>query len=319
MRQIHYDFNMKDRKSLYLLIFALTVVTISFILISIWGYHYYFTSIEPKPVTQNIPQNPPAVSKTSMKDSLQTLLNTTVEQLGVENDSTLNDSSVDKTLALKLIEFNRLKNEIAAILRNKSSSQDMSDAGQKIVKLQQSVDELRDKNNEVAAENERLNNMVKQLIAKKSTAPGKPHTSQPSKKHLASSAYTLPLLVSHLRFVAITVNDDNQAITNIAANTKMLSGGFQINVKPENTTTEIYVVVVQPDGKTLFNAAWQSGNFETKTGRKVYSALLHFDNVKDNGKRLSFSIDSHNFQKGNYVMQVYHQGIMIGKLTRTLF
>lgn len=310
---------MKDRKSLYLLIFALTVVTISFILISIWGYHYYFTSIEPKPVTQNIPQNPPAVSKTSMKDSLQTLLNTTVEQLGVENDSTLNDSSVDKTLALKLIEFNRLKNEIAAILRNKSSSQDMSDAGQKIVKLQQSVDELRDKNNEVAAENERLNNMVKQLIAKKSTAPGKPHTSQPSKKHLASSAYTLPLLVSHLRFVAITVNDDNQAITNIAANTKMLSGGFQINVKPENTTTEIYVVVVQPDGKTLFNAAWQSGNFETKTGRKVYSALLHFDNVKDNGKRLSFSIDSHNFQKGNYVMQVYHQGIMIGKLTRTLF
>ena len=319
MREIHYDFNMKDRKSLYLLIFALTVVTISFILISIWGYHYYFDSMKPQPISQIIPKDSSIVHKTSMKDSLQTLLNTTVEQLGVENDSTVYDSSVDKTLALKLIEFNRLKNEIAEILRNKSSSQDMSNAGQKIVQLQQNVDELRDKNNEVAAENERLNNMVKQLIAKKSTTPGKANTSRPSKTHLASSAYTLPLLVSHLRFVAMTVTDDNQAITNLAANTERLSGAFEINVKPGNTTTEIYVVVEQPNGKTLFNSAWQSGNFETKTGRKVYSALLHFDNIKDNGKRLSFSIDSHNFQKGKYVMQVYHQGIMIGKLTRTLF
>jgi len=319
LREIYYDFNMKDRKSLYLLIFALTVVTISFILISIWGYHYYFASVDPKPITQNIPQNSPVVSKTSMKDSLQTLLNSTVEQLSGENDSTSNDSSVDKTLALKLIEFNRLKNEIAEILRNKTSSQDMSDAGLKIVKLQQSVDELRDKNNEVAAENERLNNMVKQLIAKKSATSEKPKTPRAHKEQLASSAYTLPLLVSHLRFVAMTVTDENQAITNLAANTERLSGAFQINVKPENTTTEIYVVVIQPNGKTLFNAAWQSGNFETKSGRKVYSALLHFDNVKDNGKRLSFSIDSHNFQKGKYVMQVYHQGIMIGKLTRTLF
>ncbi len=312
---------MKDRSSLYLLIFALTVVTISFILISIWGYHFYFAPKKAQPISQNAPKDPvpkdsSIVHKISMKDSLETLLNSTVEQLGGENDSAYYDSNVDKTLALKLIEFNRLKNEIAEILKNKSSSQDMSEASQKISQLQQNVDELRDQNNQVAAENERLNNMVKQLLAKKS---GVPQRSTSSKKQLASSAYTLPLLVSHLRFEAMTVSDDNNSVTNIASKTERLSGSFQINVKPENTTTEIYVVVVQPNGKTLFNSAWESGNFETKTGRKVYSALLHFDNIKDNGKRLSFSIDSHNFQKGKYVMQVYHQGIMIGKLTRALF
>lgn len=310
---------MKNRKALYLLIFALIVVTISFILISIWGYHYYFDSGKPQPISQNIPQDSTIAHKTSLKDSLQMLLNTTVDQLGDENDSTLNDSTVDKTLALKLIEFNRLKNEITEILRNKSSSQDMSDAGQKIEQLQQSVDELRDKNNEVAAENERLNNMVKQLMSTKGGTADKAKPSRSSKSHLASSAYTLPVLVSHLRFVAMTVNDDNEAVTNIAAKTERLSGSFQVNIKPSNTTPTIYVVVIQPNGKTLFNSAWQSGNFETQTGRKVYSALLHFDNIKDNQKRLSFTIDSHNFQKGKYIMQVYHQGIMIGKLTRTLF
>lgn len=99
---------MKDRKSLYLLIFALLVVTISFILISIWGYNFYFQPKVPQTVTQEIQQTVPIAKKTSMKDSLQMLLASTVEQLG-NQDSTFYDSSTDKTLELKLIEFNKLK------------------------------------------------------------------------------------------------------------------------------------------------------------------------------------------------------------------
>ncbi|HSN07504.1 MAG TPA: hypothetical protein VLS85_00630 [Hanamia sp.] len=308
---------MKDRKSLYLLIFSLTVVTISFILISIWGYHFYFAKSKAQPVAQTVQQEPVMVHKISMRDSLQTLLNSTVDELGSTNDSASLDSSADKTLALKLIEFNRLKNEIAEILRNKSSSADMSVASDKISQLQQSVEELRKQNNEVAEENARLNEMVKQLLEKKET-PAKRTSTTHSTKRLASSAYTLPLLVSHLRFVGISVSNDKKE-TNIAANTERLYGSFQINVKPSNKNTAIYVVIVQPNGKTLLNSAWESGTFETKTGSKVYSALLHFDNVKDNGNRLVFSIDSHNFQKGKYAMQIYHQGVMIGRLTRTFY
>ena len=307
---------MKDRKSLYLLIFALTVVTISFVLISIWGYHFYFAKNKVTPAVQTVQQEPEMVHKTSMKDSLQTLLNSTVGELGNTNDSAYMDSSNDKTLAVKLIEFNKLKNEIAEILRNKSSSADMSVASDKISQLQQSVEELRKQNNEVAEENARLNDMVKQLLEKKG-AP-EPRVPAHSAKRLASSAYTLPLLVSHLRFVGISVSNDKKE-TNIAANTERLYGSFEINVKPTNKNTAIYVVVIQPNGKTLLNSAWESGTFETKSGSRVYSALLHFDNQKDNGNRLVFSIDSHNFQKGKYAMQIYHQGVMIGRLTRTLF
>jgi len=308
---------MKDRKSLYLLIFALTVVTISFILISIWGYHFYFAKKNTQPIAQIDPQESSPVHKTAVRDSLQILLNAAVAQLGNPADSITFDSSVDKTLAVKLLQFNRLKNEIAEILKNKTSSQDMGVAGEKITQLQQSVEELKNQNDQVAAENARLNRIVKELMEKKETSASR-GTASSDKKHLASSAYTLPLLVSHLRFVGMTVSDNNR-VTNIAAQTERLYGSFQLNVKPANTNNAIYVVVIQPNGKTLLNSAWESGTFETKSGIEKYSTVLHFDNQKDNGNRLVFSIDSHNFQKGKYAMQIYHDGVMIGRLTRTLF
>jgi hypothetical protein len=304
---------MKDRKSLYLLIFALLVVTISFILISIWGYNFYFQPKVPQTVTQEIQQTVPTAKKTSMKDSLQMLLASTVEQLG-NQDSTFYDSSTDKTLELKLIEFNKLKNEIAEILKNKSSSKDMSEASEKIGQLQKSVDELRSKNDEVARENMRLNKVLKQLI-KENKSP------QSKIKTVEKVNYTGPLsvLVSHLSFKGVTESDNNERETNIAAQTVKLTGSFLLSAKPTNTSTSIYVVIVKPDGNTLLNSSWQSGTFETSSGRQTYSALIHFDNVKDNNNRLQFTIDARNFQKGKYAMQIYHDGIMIGRLVKTFY
>jgi hypothetical protein len=302
---------MKDRKSLYLLIFALSVVTISFILISIWGYNFYFQPKVPQTVTQEIQQVPLFAKKTAMKDSLQTLLTSTVEQLG--SDSTTYDSATDKTLEVKLIEFNKLKNEIEEILKNKSSSKDMSEASQKIGQLQKSVDELRSKNDEVAKENMRLNKVLKQLIIQNKSASIKSVTNK------IKPSGALPLLVSHLRFAGVTDKDNNERETDIAAQAVKLTGSFLISVKPNNNATSIYVVIVQPNGNTLLNSSWQSGTFETSSGRQTYSALVHFDNVKDNNNRLQFTIDARNFQKGKYAMQIYHDGIMIGRLVKTFY
>ena len=304
---------MKDRKSLYLLIFALSVVTISFILISIWGYNFYFQPKVPQTVTQEIQQVPLVAKKTPMKDSLQTLLTSTVEQLG--SDSTTYDSATDKTLEVKLIEFNKLKNEIEEILKNKSSSKDMSEASEKIGQLQKSVDELRSKNDEVAKENMRLNKVLKQLIIENKSG----EKSIKTVTNKVTPAGALPLLVSHLRFAGVTEKDNNERETDIASQAVKLTGSFLISVKPNNNATSIYVVIVQPNGNTLLNSSWQSGTFETSSGRQTYSALVHFDNVKDNNNRLQFTIDARNFQKGKYAMEIYHDGIMIGRLVKTFY
>ena len=305
---------MRDRKSLFLLIIALIIVTISFVLITIWGYHFYYSKSN-KPSPKKLAKKVIAIQQANKEDSIQSLVNSF--RIQVEDDSVFTDSSVDKELASKIIEFNKLKNEITEILRKKSSAGEMSEANAKISQLQQRVEELEDKNDTIIMENERLHQMVKLLMDKKEIAVS-PKKSRNGQNRLSNSANTFPVLVAHLRFEAYTLSDGRKQ-TNIAAKAERMYGSFQMNIKPFNTITSIYVVVVQPNGKTLLNSANESKMFETENGKKVYSALILFDNKKDNGSRLGFSIDSHNFQKGKYAMEIYHRGVMIGRLTRTLF
>ncbi|MEO8821775.1 MAG: hypothetical protein ABI267_05065 [Ginsengibacter sp.] len=308
---------MRERKPLYLVIFALAVVTVSFVLISVWGYHFYFAQLKVHPVVPTSPKEQSSAPKKSINDSTQAILNNAIEDLNVADDSVY-DTSEDKTLALKLIEFNRLKNEIAEIVKKKLSSKEISAANDKILQLQQSVAELKNENNDIRAENDRLKKLVKEQPGKANdvaqNTPVAPNPNQP----VAKSPSALPVLLTHLRFAGSSVADNKKVETNETAKTANISGSFQINVKPFNQTPEIYVIVIQPDGKTLYNSANESGMFATKNGRKIYSAVLHFNN-KETGTRLSFSINVPHFQKGKYIMQVYHQGVMIGRVSKSFF
>ncbi len=67
---------MRDSKSLFLLVFALILITISFVLISIWGYRFYYQDKKEKPAEQ-IENKPVTINPKSAKDSLQTPYNTT--------------------------------------------------------------------------------------------------------------------------------------------------------------------------------------------------------------------------------------------------
>lgn len=308
---------MRERKPLYLVIFALAIVTISFVLISVWGYHFYFAQKKVQPVVPTFPKEQSTAPKKSMNDSTQAILDNAIEDLNVADDSVY-DTSEDKTLALKLIEFNRLKNEIAEIVKKKLSSKKISAANDKILLLQQSVDQLKNENNEIRAENERLKKLVKEQPGKANDVAQNTPVAPTLKQPVAKSPSALPVLLTHLRFAGRSLADDKKVETNAAAKTENISGSFQINVKPFNQTPEIYVIVIQPNGKTLYNSAMESGMFQTKNGKKVYSTVLHFDN-KETGTRLSFSINTTHFQKGKYIMQVYHQGVMIGRVSKSLF
>jgi hypothetical protein len=78
------------------------------------------------------------------------------------------------------------------------------------------------------------------------------------------------------------------------------------------------VVVLRPDNKVLQTSAWESGRFETKEGTKIYSCKIKFEYTKGENKKLSFSLNSDKSQKGTYTLQVYYNGSMIGRMTKTL-
>jgi len=306
---------MRDRKYFFLLILVLIIITVSFVLVSMWGFYFYYSDKNDPPVVRR--EIKAAPHKNAVNDSLKYDISSLNEYSLSDNSDFETDTPGDSILIAKILEYRTLRSEIEEILRKKRSEKGMSQASQQILELQKNVEELKNKNDTIIQENERLKNLVTELLNKKEAMKSGPDAPSVSKK-IEQSTNKLPVLVSHLRFAAYDV-DKKQVVTNVATDAERLTGSFEVNIMPYNTNNSIYVVVIQPNGRVLQASGSQKKTFISESGKKLYSAVIHFDNKKDNGLRVSFSIDVPNLQKGKYVMQVYHQGLMIGRLTRTLF
>ena len=90
------------------------------------------------------------------------------------------------------------------------------------------------------------------------------------------------------------------------------------NNSPINTKSDIMVVVVQPNGQILQKSDWESGVFETAEGKKIYSCRLKCETNKGESRQLNFSISADKYLRGNYSMQVYYNGVLIGKVNKVL-
>lgn len=314
---------MRDSKSFFLLIAVLVLVTISFILISIWGYNYYFRNVENKQVVLQPAKTFTTGEKDNNRDSLEYILDSIINKSTDQKDSIADDNdtdSLDKTLEFKILEYRKLKSDIIEILNKKAALKDTAIVNEKISLLQQTIDELRERNNEMVSENEQLKEMVKQLTALKNPKEEVINNNNSAQKSASKSSNSLPLLVAHLRFAAINVEKNNGQITTLASQTDEFEGSFEINIKAtKNNSPKIFIVILQPDKKVLVSPGSKPGIFYTSDGNKRYSTFLQFDVKKDNHKRLHFSIAAPRpIQKGKYAMQIYHGGILIGRLNKTL-
>lgn len=252
-------------------------------------------------------------------------------------------------------EISRLKAEIELLSKNKNSDADIKVARQKIEELQQKIDNLVDKNSNVETENKRLFAVLRQLSDERKDAEQKakawpvvyenknteirPNANPvATKKNPAGNANTVTaeknntvnagnagsiseniFAIEGLQLSAVTVTDNKEIETQQAYQTDKLVGNITIKNKNfQNNAGEIIVVVLQPDGRVLQKSTWESGTFQSPEGRKVYTCRMRFDYTKGETKHLSFFLNSSNYQKGNYTMQVYCKGVLIGKIIKTL-
>jgi len=122
-----------------------------------------------------------------------------------------------------------------------------------------------------------------------------------------------------LRLAAINNADDKEAETNSAEKTDKFTGAFTVtNFNSQLTNAEMMVVVLKPDGKVLKGSGWDSGTFNTPDGKKIYSYKFNFTYTRGEAKRLAFSLKGGTLSKGSYTMEVYNNGIMIGRTVKTL-
>ncbi len=121
-------------------------------------------------------------------------------------------------------------------------------------------------------------------------------------------------VASDIRLTAVNMRGSRETETTQSKKADKLVVSFVLqNHLQDYPNSEIAIVIVQPDRQVLQNPNWDSGSMDTQAGRKNYTRMIRFDYAKGEQKALTFSLDVDEFQKGNYLLEVWHKGILIGK------
>jgi hypothetical protein len=307
---------MRYKKLSFLLVVSLVFfLSVSLVLICAWFYYYFHDN---KKAEIRIPLND-TISHQKKFDSLQNLYTASIGTL--DTLSAYGNDSVRADINNKLAEFYRLRNEVNSLLQERSNPDKLETARLKITSLQQKIDELKARTMKVEYENKRLSSMLQQLSNELKTgedATRRTPSGTFSKLPQDKPAVPPLLNISDVKISALSGSTEKVEETGSAEETERLSGTFTVRSNVHlSTNTELMIVVIQPDGRILQSTSWESGSFETREGKKIYSSKVLFD-YKGEQKQLSFSISADEFQKGEYKVFIYQNGVVIGKGSKTL-
>jgi hypothetical protein len=315
---------MKETRISLLLLLSMSLLLLAFVILFIWGFMYYRKAINAVPPATMVVVNDSAGIVAKTRDSMQKVFTSTINKINAALDSTRsNTDSVQFNMDARLKEFYTLKTEIDRLYDARLSPAQVAQAREKLGVLQNRLEEWRGKYAEVTEENKRLSDLIARMgesINNSEQALNTRPTAEPARvlaKTVGNLNTPQGLSVTDLQLKAIT--EDQQQETFQALQTGQFQGSFVIRANGASMQyDEIYVVLQQPDGRVLTQSAWDSGSFETRDGRKIYSYKLRFDYQQGENKRLNFSIEAEQYQKGTYTMQVYHKGVLLARTTKSL-
>lgn len=281
---------MRNSKSFLLLLFMLIIITMAFVLVAMWGYQYYFNN------------DPPLTKKSGLMAPL--FPDTTKNQphkyshIIVPFDS----GSSRELLGHKLEQLTILQAEIDSLLLSQSLRKEDEEGEEGNVEekeLRRKVEELREKNNRILRENQRLQETVGQLSTQKHTG------------NLVQNRSASAIRISNLRMNAIT---DSGAYTTVSERTRTFRVYFLIKSKGVSKAV-FYVVILKPDGSVLAKAQESSGTFQSEDRKIKFSEKLIF---MPPDKNLQCSLKVNKPHPGTYIVEVYYAGRIIGSLKKTL-
>jgi hypothetical protein len=303
--------NLKESRISFLVLFSLCLLLLAFIILFAWGFMYYRNAAETVKAQPALVIKDSSALAAKIKDSLQGVYTATWQQLNQQLDAANNNAdSIQGNMNMKYEEFSQIRSEIARILETNKTPTEIEAARLKLIALQFRLDDWRKKYNDVAAENVRLSSLLRQLVAA-------PQNNRPVAG--TSVAAAIP--------AANRINDNNLPVMKVQGlqlraeendDQVKLRGSLDVTNNDNNSAVEMFVVILQPDGKLLKQSGWNSGSFETREGTKIYSCKLRFDCPKGENKSLDFTVPSDNLQKGMYSIQVFHKGIMVARGSKNL-
>jgi acetyl/propionyl-CoA carboxylase alpha subunit len=286
---------MKDSRSILLLL-------VSFCLIGTWVYHIYDKSKYAAVQLTQPSKIDSTESTTQLGDSVTQLYQSAVVQL---EDAKTGRDSLNRQLQDKVNEIDTLRIEINRMLGETNlTREDLKKALAKIQNLQQKINQLYQSNTSVATA-PGSQSTGGNIVTQQRTNPG---------KQSAQAAVDVQLQATDIAFQAIKKPADE--VTDVDGdNPEQIAVSFQLKNPSNNEgSASIYVILKDPAGNIVQDDQWMAGMFQSKTdGYIKYSRKLNWDYSKGDAKRLNATIPVNKISKGGYQLQLYQNGLRIGK------
>jgi len=221
-------------------------------------------------------------------------------------------------------QVSKLKKEIRGLLNKqhltdaeKKKAEDLiKELNDKIGNLEQQVAQLTQDNQQLTANNQQLNADKQQLTTDLATTT----TAKQSLEKEVDVASTLN--ASNITITPMHEKKDGKdKATTTAKRVNKLVIGFDVSNRIAQTgQTDVYVCITGPDGKPISVPALGSGTFTTRDeGDKIYTAKVPVDFESGKTKAVQFAWKQNSeFVKGDYKIEIYHNGFKIGEGTQTL-
>jgi hypothetical protein len=256
-------------------------------------------------------------------DSLNKFYSSGISDLEIKLDSlTGNNGRLQGQLNNKLIEINRLKSEISTILkRSDLTKNDLAKARLLTTELRARIEELQNQNKTIEEEKKQIASDFDQLNTKVSGLTQTNAILDKENKTLTEKMSEAGFFIaSEIKLSAIQSKGNKEIETNKAKNAEKFAIAclLQNNVNSYENS-EVIIILTDPNNQVLEYSAWDAGSFETKNeGRKKYTRKTRFAYNKGEPYQVSFTMNAPAYVKGNYVLQIYHNGVMIGRKTKVL-
>lgn len=233
------------------------------------------------------------------------------------------NGKLESQLADKNSEIAKVKSEIRSILnKSNATSAELARAKELVNQLNGKISNLQEEVAKLTDENKSLNEEKVVLVADKQKLTEDLATTTTAKVELEKKVDVASTLnASNITITPINVKRNGQEKeSSVAKRVDKLVVKFDVDNRiAQSGTTDVYVLVIGPDGQPI-KPETTGGTFTTReSGEMAFTAKVPVEVETAKKKNVEFAFaPGSNFQRGNYTVQIYQNGFLIGESTREL-
>jgi regulator of replication initiation timing len=283
-----------------------------------WGYFLWDKNKSDQQITQLQTQY---IAVDSTKNEIEKSYGAAVSRL---DSLTGYNNELEGKLTERNSEIKNLRGRIDGILRKQRlTEKEKKEAQSLITELNEKITSMEAEVARLTQENQVLNEKNTTLTVEKDTLTNQLTATNTVKAELEKKVDVASTLNAYA--IAITPVDERKGgkekITSTAKRVDKLVISFDVDNRiVQSGATEVYVCITGPDGQPIAVEALGSGKFTTREeGEKLFTAKVPVDFEAGKKKHVEFAWKQNSdFKRGDYKIEVYHNGFKIGEATRQL-